>query len=72
MLLLEDQEVIQACSPYAQEKTLTDGIRLGRSIRGSKHLDATRGGHVRKILPEFAIIISNQIALPFSIRSRSP
>jgi hypothetical protein len=29
LLLLEDQEVIQAFSPYAQEKTFTDGIREG-------------------------------------------
>ncbi len=47
LLLLEDQ----AFSPYAPQKTFTDGIRLGSSIRGSKHLDATRGGHARKIRP---------------------
>ena len=29
LLLLEDQEVIQACSPYAPQKTFTDGIREG-------------------------------------------
>ena len=68
LLLLEDQ----AFSPYAPQKTFTDGIRLGSSIRGSKHLDATRGGHARKIRPKFAIIIPNQIAWPFSIRSRFP
>ena len=31
LLLLEDQEVIQAFSPDAQEKTFTDGIREGVS-----------------------------------------
>jgi len=29
LLLLEDQEVIQAFSPYAPQKTFTDGIREG-------------------------------------------
>lgn len=61
LLLLEDQEVIQAFSPHTSQKAFTDCICARRSVRCSKHLDATRFCHARKILPECAIIIPDQI-----------
>ncbi len=70
VLLMEDQEVIQAFSPHASQKALTDGIGLWRTIRRSKHLDAARCCDARKIRAEFAIIIPNQIIWRLSIRSR--
>jgi hypothetical protein len=39
--LMEDQEMIQACSPHASQKTFADSICLGSSGRCSKHFDAT-------------------------------
>ena len=72
LLLMEDQEVIQAFSPYASQKALTDGIGLWRMVWRSKHLDAARCCDARKIRAEFAIIIPNQICWRLSIRSRLP
>ncbi len=70
LLLIQDQEMIQAFSPHAPKKAFTDGIRSRSPVRRSKHFDATRGRHARKTLPEFAVIIPNQISWFFSIRSR--
>ena len=67
---MENQEMIQAFSPHASQKAFTNGIRSRRPVRRSKDFDATRCCHSCEIRPEFAVIISNQIARPFSIRSR--
>ncbi len=72
VLLMEDQEVIQAFSPYASQKALTDGIGLWRMVWRSKHLDAARCCDARKIGAEFAIIIPNQILWRLSIWSCLP
>ena len=72
LLLMQDQEVIQAFSPHASQKAFTDSIRLWRSIRRSKHFDATCCCHSCKTRPEFAIIIPNQICWRLPIRSRLP
>ena len=42
LLLMEDQELIQACSPHASQKALTDSVCSWRTVRRSKHLDAAR------------------------------
>jgi hypothetical protein len=72
LFLVQDQEMIQAFSPHAPSKAFTDGIRLWRSIRSSKHLDATCCRHSCEILAKFSIIIANQICWCVSIRSRFP
>ena len=41
LLLMDDQEVIQAFSPHAPQKTFTDGICLGGTVRRSKDFDAS-------------------------------
>ena len=61
LLLLENEEVIQAFSPHTTQKTFANGIRLRSLIRGSKHLDATGYCYSCKMLPEFPIIIANQV-----------
>src|SRR5690242_4127310 len=72
LLLLEDQEVIQAFTPHTQEKAFTHGIGLRGSVRRSKLLDTTRCCYTRTTRPEFAIIIPNQLFRRVSIRSRFP
>ena len=61
MLLLDNEEVIQAFSPHTTQKTFANGIGLRGLIRGSKHLDATGFRYSCKMLPEFPIIIPNQV-----------
>ena len=72
LLLLEDQEMIQAFSPHASQKAFAESIGLRRPVRRSKHLDATCCRYARKTRPEFAIIIPNQVSRPFSKRSCLP
>ena len=69
LLLMKDQEMIQAFSPHAPQKTFTDGIRLGGPVRRAKDFDASCYRHAGKTRPECAVMISKQIAWPFSIRS---
>lgn len=59
LLLVHDQEMIQAFSPHTSQKTFTDGIRLRSSVRRSKHLDATCGRHSCEIRAEFPVVIPN-------------
>lgn len=68
LLLLEDEEVIQAFSPHAAQKTFTDCIRLGSSIRRPKDLDAAGCCYTCKILAEFADIIPDEIIWCLPIR----
>jgi hypothetical protein len=70
LLLLEDQEVIQAFSPRASQEAFTDGIRSRRSERRSKDFDATRGCYSCEFQPKLAVIIPNQVSWSFSIRIR--
>ena len=70
LLLMQDQEMIQAFSPHTPKKAFTDGIRSRSPVRRSKHFDAARGSHARKTRPEFAVIIPNQISWFFAIWSR--
>ena len=69
LLLMQDEEVIQAFSPHASQKTFTDGIRSRGSVWRAKHLDGTRGRYTRKTRSEFTIIVSNQVFGCLSIRS---
>ena len=62
LLLMQDQEVIQAFSSHASQKAFADSIGLWSSVGCAKHFDATCGRHTRKIRPEFAVIIPQQIA----------
>ncbi len=72
LLLMEDQEVIKAFSPHAQEKAFTSGIRSWGLRRRSKHLDATCCCYACNMLPECAIIIPDQLFGRLPIWSRLP
>jgi len=72
LFLVQDEEMIQAFSPHASQEAFTNGICSWCSVRRSKHFDTTCCCHARKIRPEFAIIILNQIFWSVSIWSRLP
>jgi hypothetical protein len=70
--LMEDQEMIQACSPHASQKTFAESICLGSSGRCSKHFDATGCCHACKMQSEFPVVIPNQLFWRLPIRSCLP
>ena len=61
LLLLQDQEMIQAFSSHAPQKAFADGISSRRPIRRSKHLISLVVATACKMLPECAVIIPDQI-----------
>ena len=72
LLLLHNQEMIQTFSSHTSQKAFANSIRLWRSVRRSKHFDATCERHSCKMLSAFAIIISNEILWCLSIWSCFP
>ena len=69
VLLMENQEMIQAFAPHTAQKAFTDGICSWRPVRRSKHFDTTCCCHSCKMLPECAIIIPDQVFWGLPIRS---
>src|SRR5215467_7073160 len=61
LLLLKDQQVIEAFLPHASQKSLADGICSGCVVRGLEKLDANGPRHSSEAGPEFGIVIPNQI-----------
>ncbi len=70
LLLMEDQQVIQALSSYAPQKAFADRIGSWCMIRRFKHLDATRNCDTSETGSKLAIIIADEILGRVSIRSR--
>ena len=70
LLLLEDEEMIQAFSSHASQEAFTHRIRSWRLVRRPKDLDTTGCRNMSKTRPKFAIIVPNQVSWSFSIRSR--
>src|SRR5258708_1700883 len=68
LLLMEDQEMIQAFSPHTSQEAFTDAIGSRRSVWRAKDFDVTCCGHSCKMLPEFAVIIPDQIGWGLPIR----
>src|SRR6266496_4787444 len=61
LLLLQDEQVIQAFFSDAPQEPFTDGIRSWGMNRRFEQLDAAGFRHPNKAGPKFAIVISNQI-----------
>ena len=61
LLLMQDQQVIEACLPHAPQEALADGIGSGCMIRRFENLDATGLRHTSKAGPKFTVVISNEI-----------
>lgn len=61
LLLLKDQEVIQALAPDAAQKAFTHRICLWGSVRRLKNFDAARGCYSCTIRTEFLVIVSDEV-----------
>src|SRR5262249_48291936 len=73
LLLLIDQQVIEAFLPHAPHEAFADRIGSWGMIGRFQYLDAAGCGHVRETGPKFAIVISYQIlwSLSIGVASRS-
>ncbi len=67
LLLLKDQQVVQAFLPYAPHEAFADGIGAWRMIWGFEYLDAASCRHTSKARSKFGIVIPNQVLWRLSI-----
>src|SRR5258706_270546 len=64
LLLMQDQEMIEALTPYTAEESLTDGIRA-RGVRSSfKNLNVTRLRNSSEAHTKLAIVITDEVLRP--------
>jgi hypothetical protein len=61
LLLLKNQQVVEALTSHTAQEALTDGIGAWSVIWGFENLDATRLGNPSEAHPKLAIIIPYEI-----------
>ena len=72
LLLMHDEQMIEALTSHTAQEALTDGIGSRSSIRSFEHLDVTGLGHPIEGHPKLAIVITDEILRPLSIGGRFP
>jgi hypothetical protein len=72
LLLMQDEQVIEAFSPHTPEKALADGIRSRGAIRGCEDLAATRLRNPREARPKRAIVLPKEVLRPHAIGGGLP
>ena len=61
LLLMQNQQVVQAFLPHAPQKTLADGIGSWCMNRRFEDLDRARFRHTSKARPKLPVVITNEI-----------
>ncbi len=61
LLLMEDEQLIEAFTSDTAQEPLTDGIGSRGVIRRCENLNATRLGNLRKTHPKLAIVVPDEI-----------
>jgi hypothetical protein len=64
LLLMEDEQMIEALTSYTSQEPFTDGIRSRCVIRGFENLDVTRLSKPREAHPKLAIVITDEVLRP--------
>jgi hypothetical protein len=68
LLLMQNQQMIQAFLPHTSQEALTDRIGSWRTIGRFEDLDAASCGYASKARSELAVVITNQILRSLPIR----
>jgi hypothetical protein len=58
---MQDEQMVEACSPHTAQKPFTDGIGSRGVIRGFENLDVTRLRNPCETHPKLAIIIPDEL-----------
>jgi hypothetical protein len=61
LLLMEDEQMIEALTSYTSQEPFTGGIRSRCIIRGFENLDVTRLSKPREAHPKLAIVITDEV-----------
>jgi hypothetical protein len=64
LLLLQDEQMIEAFTPHASQKALTDGIRSRSVIWYCENLDVTHFRNPCEAHPKLAIMITDEVLRP--------
>src|SRR5260221_8730901 len=64
LLLMQDEQMIEALTPYTAEEPLTDGIRARGVIRSFKNLHVTRLRNPSEAHPKLAVVITDEVLRP--------
>ena len=67
LLLMQDEQMIEALTSHTAQEALTDRIGARGLIGGFENLDVTRSSQPRETHPKFAIIIPDEILWPHAI-----
>jgi hypothetical protein len=70
LLLLKDQQMIEAFLSDAPHEAFADGIGSGCMIGGFEYFNRTRFRHTSKARPELTVVITNQVLGCLSIWGR--
>jgi len=72
LLLMKDQQMVQAFLPHTPQEALTDRIGSGSVLRSLEKLDGTRCRHPGKTWSKLAVVITQQILRCLPIRGGFP
>jgi len=64
LLLMQDEQMIEAFTPYTAEESLTDGIRARGVIRGFKNLNVTRLRNPSEANAKLVVVITDEVLRP--------
>ena len=64
LLLMQDEQMIEALTPYTAEEALTDGIRARGVIWRFEHLNVTRIGNPSEAHTKLAVVITDEVLRP--------
>ena len=67
LALAEDHDVVQTFTAHGAEKSLADGIEIGRVRRDLHNLDLSTLGHGGKPLPELVVVVPNEVPRPRAV-----
>ena len=61
---MQDEQMIEALTPYTAKEPLTDGIRAWGVIRSFKNLNVTRLRNTSEAHPKLAVVITDKVLRP--------
>ena len=64
LLLMQDEQMIEAFTPYTAKESLTDGIRAWGVRRSFKNLNGTRLRNTSEAHPKLAVVITDKVLRP--------
>ena len=64
LLLMQDEQVIEALTPDTSQEALTNGIRPRSVIRSFKNLNVTRLRNPIEAHPKLAVVITDKVLWP--------